>query len=205
MDVFEAEQIKKRSALSLNEAGDDILINDVIEVKHHKRLKKGVERVDERVRADRKLKIRDLSHLPDMEFGAKLIYRINTSGMPSHDDVLIPKIRQICGIAKKFEMWNKLKGHKQIVHESFGTANCWKFQMGNGWKNYCICNKMHGFIRLCSFVTKDEKLYYFQIGGTCYSYISDGDTIDYASYDDPHLIKDFEQNAVNTPGKNQLF
>ena len=93
--------------------------------------------------------------------------------------VLVPKMCELCGIDYN-KYVEKEKGHLKIVHNGFNVANSWKFDfVDKGWQAYCICNQKHNLIRFCSFTTSDDKLYYFQIGGTCRSYMGNGMHVDY--------------------------
>ena len=128
------------------------------------------------MKADPCLRVRLLPSLGNIRLGAKLIYRVTPDGPPSHDRVLIPKICEICGIDyNTYVKHDKEKGHSNIDHSQFNVTQSFMIDLGKkGWPSYCICNQKHKLIRFCSFVTSDEKFYYFQIGGTCHSYITGG-------------------------------
>lgn len=146
--------------------------------------------LEKMVKADPCFRVRLLPSLPDVPSAAKLIYRVATDGPAHHDRVLVPKICELCGIDyNKYVQYDKEKRHLKIVHTGFNVKPSWKFDFGyKGRQSYCICNQKHDKIRFCSFMTSDDKLYYFQIGGICHRYMGNGINVDYVDMTD-HLTK----------------
>ena len=153
------------------------------------------QELEKMVKDDPCLRVRLLPSFPHIPPGAKLIYRVATDGPANHDRVLVPLICKLCGIDyNKHVEYDKDKGHVKIVHSGFNVAMSWKHNPVNKkWQSYCICNQTHQLINFCSFTTSDNKLYYFQIGGTCYSYITNGMHIDYHDITDSLTKKRLEK------------